>query len=147
MPSPAQLLLTRAVEVLGTIRTDDGYQTDAGAEVTTEPARLFDEDAPAEFICVYLDLVERPNEPAVRNTGWMANLVVIGRRRADADERQGAQIALLEDIERAMAVRAGWPVGVQAPVFQQAKFINRAEGTTWVGVAVGYSAHITRPRA
>ncbi len=131
---------------MGTILIAGGFYTDAGANVSSEPARVFDADAPAEMIAVYLDIAERPTEAAHQNSGWLVNMVIIGKRRASADGLQAAQLEILEDIERAMAPRSGWPAGISAPKFQEAKFINRAEGLTWVGVAVRYTALIARPR-
>lgn len=143
----AQGLLDACETNLATILVANGFRTDAGEVVTTEPQQLIDNADVALGLCVYLDGLERPTDPSMRTHGWRANLMVIGKRKVEVDARQAGQVELLEDIERAMAPRRGWPVGMTAPVFEEAKFINRAEGLPWVGVVVRYSAHIARPRA
>lgn len=147
MANKAQQLIDTTVARLGAIRSADGYNSDIGQVVTSEPAALFTEDAGTEMVCAYVDLLEQPTDPAIRNSGWLAHLVVVAKSTSGQDERQARQIELLEDVERAMAGRADWPAGMRPPVFQEAKFINRAEGLPWVGVAVRYSSLITRPRA
>jgi hypothetical protein len=143
----AQDLVDAVITRLGEISVANGYHTDAGAQVTGEPERVFAEDAPATMLCAYLDAVGKPTDPALRTVGWLADVIVVAKRSVAADGRQQGQVELLEDIERAMAERKGWPAGASAPTFQEAKFINRAEGLPWVGVAVRYSSHLTRPRA
>jgi hypothetical protein len=143
----AKQLLDACEAVLATVLVANGFYTDAGQVVTTEPAQLSDDTAPALALCVYLEGIERPADPAQRDHGWLVNLVVIGKRAHGANLAQQRQIELLADIERAMTDRSAYPQGIQAPRFQEAKFINRVEGLPWVGVAIRYSAHIARPRA
>lgn len=144
---PLELLLARCEEALATVQVANGYRTDAGSVVTTEPASLSDQDAPAVSLCVYLDQVGRPSDPAQREHGWLTDLIVVGKRAHAIDQAQQGSIDLLVDIERAMATRVDFPRGGQAPRFQEAKFITRLEGLPWVGVVIRYSAHIARPRA
>lgn len=147
MADKAQELIDAVIARLQNVLVANGYSRDFGLNVTDEPEALFETDAPDEMVCAYIDLLEKPSDPAMRNVGRLTHVAVVVKGTAGQGNRQASQVAMLADMDRVMADRTGWPTGVTAPEFQEAKFINRAEGLPWVGVAIRYSSHITRPRA
>jgi hypothetical protein len=128
---------------LQAIRVSDGYFTDAGAlaKCGREPKQVPAADGIA--LSVGLEALQRPEDPAMKRAGWLAGVVVRIRVGTDLDDAQLRLHELVDDVRQAMFNRHDvFPAGTQYPRFVEARFIPAAEGVTWVGADLLYTAHL-----
>lgn len=144
MTTPKTWDLIDAVKTcLQSVLIANGYHTDAGATVTLEPTQEPNDSQP--LLCVFLDGASQSPDPALRRVGQDVSIMVVGKVKAQQGSEQLTQHQILADIHMALAgQQKRFPLGGRFPVFEEAKFINRVEGLSWVGVAVRFSAQITR---
>lgn len=147
MSGPRTILLQAVGGVLERIRVADGYNTDAGASVTLEPAPKLSEGS-HEFITVVWARQDRATDPALANTHRLTTFNVLAKVPTELERAQEVLDQITEDIETAMADRqASYPVGYQFPQYRSAEPMapeNIASG--WIGVNVTYTSHIPKRR-
>ncbi len=142
MPSPKTWDLLGACETcLQAITIANGYYTDAGGYVTREPAQV--PDTQQALIVVALDTLQRAEEPALREVGRLANILVIGKVATSQDDAQLRLHELIDDIQRSFEKRHDvFPVGTQFPRFLDAQVIPPVDGMKWIGASVRFAAHV-----
>ncbi|MBD9368857.1 hypothetical protein [Xanthomonas sp. XNM01] len=141
MPSPREVLLGAVSDCLSRIRTADGYQTNAGAGVTLEPAPALEGDA--AFIAVVWASQARPTEPAVSRTHRLTTVRIVAHVPARLHVAREVIDQITGDIERAMADQAyRYPQGYSVPQYQSAEPIVGASTDRWVGVGLTYISNI-----
>lgn len=143
MPSPRTWdLLGGVVTCLQSIAVDDGYYTDAGANVAREREQVRD-DIGEPWIAVSLDRLARAEDQAVSRVGLSASIRIAARvpvTLADAEQRLHE---LIDDVRRAMEHRQStFGAGLQFPRFVEATLLPPAEGIAWVGADLIYTAHV-----
>lgn len=141
MPSPRETYVAAVADCLRQIRRANGYNTDAGLYVTTEPAPRVDSDQ--AFIAVGWTSQRRPEDAAKRRTHRQTDIGVVAKIKAAAAESQAALDAIVADIERAMdGQQARFPVSYDYPQYVSAEPLGAAFGAGWVGVTLTYTGLI-----
>lgn len=140
--SPRTVLRQAIAQVLSQITTANGYNTDAGQYVTTEP-----EQVNADAGCVLAAIIGkqvRPTEPAMRNAGRLTDVVVIAKVPAALGQAQARLDAIVQDIEAAMDRGAipSYPNGWQWPRYVSCEPIKTEPGMGWTGALLTYQTHI-----
>lgn len=134
-------LLASIVTCLEVITVANGYYTDAGNFVTQEPEQIPDDKEAC--IGVVLETLDKPTDAALRTVGRLMTIAIVGKVNVDIDEAQLQVHRLIADIDRALTGRNDqFPIGAQHPVFQSAEPIPPADGVTWVGAKLRYTAHV-----
>lgn len=145
MSSRADLLAVVAAN-LRRIKREDGYQTDVGLYVTTEPTQV--QDDAAAVVAVLIEGQVRATDPAVVRTHRLTTLAVVVKAQAD-DTRQAMALvdAMTDDVEAAMDERQpAYVPGIQNPQFASMEPLVPEPGSRWVGAVLRYSTHLPRPR-
>lgn len=142
MSSPRTVLLEAVRDCLVRIRTVDGYSTDAGLDVTLEPAPAVAEDKNA-FVTALWERQERPADPGLARAKRLTTFRVLAKVPADMDEAQGKLDLIVDDIERAMADQQfRYPVGYGFPTYVSAEPLAAEVTAGWVGVVITYTSHV-----
>lgn len=143
MASPRQTLLTAVRGCLVEIAQAGGYRTDAGQDVTLEPAPAAASEKPDPFLAVVWERQERPDDTAVARTHRKTTFRVLGKLPAGMTDAQERIDALTSDVERALDRRPErWPAGYSAPVYVSAEPLAGAVEAGYVGVALTYTSNI-----
>lgn len=143
MASPRQILLAATVDCLREILQASGYRTDAGHDVTDEPAPAAADEKPDPFLSAVWIRQERATDPAVIRTHRLTTFRVVGRLPASMSNAQERVDALTADVERALDGRPEqWPAGYSSPVYVSAEPLAAQPEAGYVGVAITYTSHI-----
>lgn len=144
MADPKSWDLLAAFEAcLAQITVAGGYHTDAGAYVTREPHQI--PESQGALVAIVLDGLSRATDTALLRTHRQASVLVVGKVSTDQDNAQQRLHQLIADIEQCFEQRhPAFAVGLQFPVFVEAKPIPPAEGMKWIGAQVRFSSHIPR---
>lgn len=143
MASPRQILLAAVRACLAEIAQAAGYRTDAGQDVTLEPAPAAASEKPDPFLAVVWERQERPDEPAVARTHRKTTFRVIGKLPAGMTDAQERIDAMASDIEQALDRRPErWPAAYSAPAYVSAEPLAGAVEAGYVGVALTYTSNI-----
>lgn len=143
MASPRQVLLSATLDCLREILQADGYRTDAGNDVTDEPAPAAAAEKPNPFLSAVWIRQERATEPAVSRTHRLTTFRVVGQLPSDMDNAQERVDALTSDVERALDARPQhWPAGFSSPVYVSAEPLAAQPEAGYVGVAITYTSNI-----
>lgn len=135
------LLLESLKSCLQEISIANGFHTDAGCYVTLEPGQIPDDQE--ALIGVVLDTVLRPDDPAFRGLGNLVTAVVIAKVPANKSESQQKLNCLIEDIQKALSDKQKqFRAGTHQPRFVEARIIPPADGMSWIGAEVRYSANV-----
>ncbi len=127
--------------ILRRISTADGYQTDAGAAVTLEPAQV--DDTAVAVLGVLITKQERAVETALVRTHRLTNIGLLAKVPAAFDQAQARLDALVSDIERAMAdQQTKYPLGIQYPQYVSMEPAAPEAGAGWIGALLTYQTHI-----
>lgn len=139
-------LLAAVTGNLQRIKQADGYQTDVGQYVTTEPTQVGDDAA--AVVAVLLEGQVRATDQAVLKTHRLTTVaIVVKAQAADTREAMAMVDALAEDVEGGMDDRRfTYPVGVQVPQFVSMEPLVPEPGSPWVGAVLRYTSHIPRPQ-
>lgn len=141
VPSPRQILLEAVAECLRQIRTEAGFQTDAGLTVTLEPGQV--EDTADGVLGVLITKQERGAEPGLIKTHRLTTVVLLAKVPAAFDQAQARLDAIVSDVERAMdAQQARFPVGIQFPQYVSMEPAKPEAGMGWIGALLTYQNHI-----
>ena len=133
--------LGHVADCLRRIRKADGYNTDAGALVTLEPAPKLASDA--AFITVVWSRQVRATDQAVVRVSRSTTVDIIAKVPAAFTDAQGALDEIVADIEQALVDQQyRFPVGYQFPQYQSAEPLAAAAADGWVGVVVTVAGHI-----
>ncbi len=142
MPSPRQVLLEAVRDCLARIRVVDGYHTDAGLDVTLEPAPVVADDKSA-FVTALWERQERPADPALVRVKRLTTFRVLAKLPAAMDEAQARLDLIVDDIERAMGDQQfRYPVGYGFPAYVSAEPLAAEVTAGWVGVVITYTSHV-----
>ena len=140
-------------QLLSTIRTSNGYRTDAGQYVTLEPSQIPDGSAPVVLAAV-MDMVQLPQQNASNAPlDARAAPVAIIAKVYTGDDMNSAQELLhsvLDDVEMVVLNnrRSGnpFPSQVTYPRFAQFQLIPAADGPNWVGAELRYLSNYIAPQ-
>lgn len=135
------VLIATVASCLQDIRTAEGFNTNAGEWVTTEPEQL-DESA-AGVVAVVWERQRTPTDQAVRRTHRLTDLAVIVKLPHQQDRAQQTLDAVLEDIERAMqGQQQRFPKGISYPSYVETQPIPPKQGMGWIGAVIRYESHV-----
>lgn len=142
MAEPKTWQLLGSIETcLQAITVANGYHTDAGLQVTREPAQVPDDAG--TVLAVILESMRNPDDPAVRNAAQLCSVAVLAKVGTGMSDHQLKLHQLIDDIRRALANRRDvFEVGSQYPRFVEVRVIPPTEGMKWIGADVRYSAHV-----
>lgn len=142
MASPRETMRAAMVECLQRIQVADGYNTDAGDDVTLEPAPVVSEEK-SEFITVVWSRQARPTQPAVMRTHRLTTFDVVAKLSTTLGNAQTRLDAIVSDIEAAMADQQfRYPKGYEFPQYQSTEPLAGAVTAGWIGAVLTYSSHI-----
>lgn len=137
------MLIAATVACLREILQAAGYRTDAGNDVTDEPAPAAASEQPDPFLSAVWIRQERATDPAAVRTHRLTTFRVIGKLPADMDNAQERVDALTSDVERALDGRPQrWPPGFSNPTYVSAEPLAAQPEAGYVGVAITYTSHI-----
>lgn len=128
------------------IKRADGYQTDVGLYVTTEPTQA--QDDTAAVVAVLIERQVRATDPAVVRTHRLTTVAIVVKAQAD-DPREAMALvdAMSDDVEAAMDDRRfTYASGIQFPQFTEMEPLVPEPGSRWVGTVLRYATHIPRPK-
>lgn len=141
MSSPREQLLEAVAQCLRRIRKADGYNTDIGLQVTTEPGPRVDSDA--AFVAVGWTGQRRSDTAGKSRTHRLTDIGIVAKVPAEQARAQAALDDIVSDIERAMEDQQfRYPVGYDTPQYQSAEPLGAAFGAGWTGVTLTYTSHI-----
>ena len=136
-----QELVAAIAGCLGEIKVADGYNTDAGHWVTTEPGQIDDEDP--GVLAVVIERQVRSVKPAVSKTHRLTTVALILKVPHAQDAAQTTIDAAIEDVEHAMARRQQrFPAGISYPEYVEMLPIPAAQGMGWVGAVIRYESDV-----
>lgn len=144
--SPRETLLAGVTGCLSAIAIADGYNTDAGAEVTTELGQVADDATSALSATIVRQF--RATDPGKSRTHRATEVGVVIKVPAAFDNAQAQLDAAVSDVERAMeptkANQARFPVGFEYPQYAEMRPLNPEQGSSagWIGALVLYQSHI-----
>lgn len=144
MSEPKSWLLLGAVEeCMQRIHVENGFYTDAGANVTREPHQIYETEAD-ELIAVVMDTLGS-GDPALRGIGNGVGVLVVAKVKTSLATAQLRLHQLIDDIQRAVdGQQKRFPAGTHYPRFIEARLIPPAEGMEWIGAEVRFSAQVRR---
>lgn len=144
MAAPRTWTFLESLETcLQAITVANGYHTDAGGFVTREPHTI--PDSQGAVIAIAIESKQPASEPGLRRTHRLVTALVFAKVATDQDNYQLRLHELMDDIERALDQKhAQFAAGTQYPVFAEAKPIPPAEGMTWIGAEVRFTAHMPK---
>lgn len=141
--SPREDLIDAIAGILADIRQANGYLTDAGLVVTSEPTPQLAEVASA---CVFVvwSRQERASEAALVRTHRLTTVEVIAKVPAGYEDAQAQLDAITTDVEAAMDRRQGaFPPGYQYPQYRSAEpVVPQSSAVGWIAVSITYTSHI-----
>ncbi len=141
----ARMQLVEAMAVCLQSISTPGYNTNAGAWVTTEPGQVEDE-APG-VVAVVFERQSRPTDPAVQRTHRLTTVAVVVKLPHDQDQAQATLDLAIEDVERALDNRqTQYPQGISHPRWLETLPIPAEKGMGWIGALLRYEAHVPAPR-
>lgn len=144
--SPRERLLDGVTACLARIRVDNGYNTDAGAEVTTELGQV-PEGATAALSATIVRQA-RASEIGKARTHRLTEVGVAIKVPARHDNAQAQLDGAVADIEQAMEPSrenlARFPGGYEYPQYAEMRPLNPEQGSSagWIGALVVYQSHI-----
>jgi len=131
-------MIETVVSVLSDIQVANGYNTDAGLNVTKEPAQVPSE-ANGPVLAVVMDTLQ-PGSPAGGTTTRNQVIVIFAKIAGNDEIAQLNLHALIDDVEQAMAKKAvPYPPQTTRPKFLSAQNIAAADGLDWVGAEIRYT--------
>ena len=130
-------------DVLSIITTANGFNTDAGLNVTTEPAQI-PGTLTEPVLALLIEKQQRPADAAAVARTRLTTLIVAVRVPADLDEAQDRLDDVISDVEAAMdrPSMERFPVGVQWPRYVGVDFGQPLAGLGWNGALITYQTHI-----
>lgn len=142
--SPRKNMLDAMVACLAQIAVAGGYNTNAGALVTTELGQV-DVDADASLTVTVLRQ-SKATDPAVLGTHRLTEIGVAIKVPTQMDQEQAWLDKAIEDVERAMKPegnRYRFPNGYRFPDYQEMRpLIPEKDGAGWIGALLVYQLHI-----
>jgi len=139
--SPRKVYLGHIADCLRRITKAAGYNTDAGALVTLEPAPKVADDA--AFVTVVWEGQARATDAAVARTHRATTVNIVAKVPATFTNAQSVLDAITQDIEQALADQQyRFPTGYQFPQYQSARPEAAAAADGWVAVVVVVTGHI-----
>lgn len=144
MPEPRTWdLIGGCVACLARITHANGFFTDAGAYVTREPHQI--PESQGALVAVVLEALGAAADPALTRTHRLATVLMVAKVATDQDDAQIQLHRLIDDVERAFARRQqDFPVGLQFPLFVDAKPLPPEEGMAWVGAEIRFTSHVPK---
>jgi hypothetical protein len=126
---------------LSAIRTANGYNTDAGDNVSTESVQI--PAGSSATINVRLEVIQKATNPAVvrthRLTIWRVAILV----PTSLDNVEDVLDLAIDDVERAMKDKqATYPPGVSCPEFLDTTPTAPEDGKKWIGAVIRYQTHV-----
>lgn len=142
MTSPRARLLASFVTCLQSITLANGYHTNAGQWVTTEPGQV-DTAAPGA-LAVVIDRQARAERSGFANSHRLTEVLVIAKVPAAMGEVQAGLDSLLSDIERAVESQLALfsNNNAEPPQYVEMQPIPPAANEPWTGAAIRYRCHI-----
>jgi len=139
LPKPQSWLAVQAmVACMQQIRSADGYRTDAGANVTDEPAQVPDDGTPI-VLAVVLDTRSRPTDPGAPRTAKSASIALLVKLSCGITDAQQVLHEVLDDIDKAIDGKAiAFPENITYPRFASSQQIPAADGVNWIGAEIRY---------
>lgn len=145
MSSQRMALVAAVAACLRAIDMDDGFNTNAGAWVTTEPHQV--EDESAGLITVVWERAGTPTDAAVRKTHRAVTVAIVVMLPHEQDAAQSRLDQIVEDIEEAMeGQQARFPVGIRYPEYVETLPIPAEKGMGWTGVLIRYESNVPKRR-
>lgn len=130
--------------VLRRVTVANGYNTDAGLTVTTEPAQMDAELVDQARLCVLVARQERPTDPAMRDRGRLTTLLIAAQLPTGLDDHQARLDEIVADVEAVMdkPSMADFPPGWQWPRYVSMEPGQPRPGLPWNGALITYQTHI-----
>lgn len=138
-------LIEAMASCLRDITIANGFNTDAGQWVTTEPAQVDDEAV--GVLAVVWERQSKPANPAVQKSHRGTTVAIVGKLPHEQDEKQYTIDLLIDDIERALdGQQQRFPERTSYPQWVETLPIPAEQGMGWVGVLMRYESDVPTSR-
>jgi hypothetical protein len=141
MTSKRKQLVDAMATNLSVIKIADGYNTDAGLNVSTEAVQI--PTGSAATINVRIESQQRATDDAVKNTHRLTIVRVAILVPTGIDDHEELLDQAIDDVERAMKDRqATYPAGVQNPRYLDMTPTAPEDGKKWIGAVLRYQSNV-----
>lgn len=141
MTSKRKQLVDAMATNLAVIRAANGYNTDAGLNVSKEAVQI--PNGSGATINVRIESQQRATDEAVKSTHRLTVVRVAILVPTGIDDHEELLDQAIDDVERAMQDRqATYPAGVQNPRYLDMTPTAPEDGKKWIGAVLRYQSHV-----
>jgi hypothetical protein len=139
--SSRKQLIDAIVVNLSAIRTANGYNTNAGASVSTEAVQL--PNASAATINVRWEVLQKATDPAVRRTHRLMIVRIAVLVPTGLDDAESLLDLAIDDVERALQDKqATYPLNTRYPEYLDTTPTAPEDGKKWIGAVIRYQSNV-----